>query len=74
VATSGSRAKSSPQTDLDVEAWIERSDLGLQLGKDDWWIELRVREGMPSRPHARPRQFKLSEVNAWLNEQDSEHT
>jgi hypothetical protein len=72
VAISDSKAKPRPPTDLDVEAWIERSDLGLQLGKDDWWIELRLREGMPSRPHARPRQFKLSEVNAWLNEQGSE--
>jgi hypothetical protein len=69
VATSDSHAKPGPQTDLDVEAWIERADLGCQLGKDDWWIELRVREGMPSRPHARPRQFKLSEVDAWLKEQ-----
>jgi hypothetical protein len=74
MATADSEAKPSSPTDLDVEAWIERGDLGLQLGQDDWWIELRVREGMPSRPHARPRQFKLSEVNAWLNDQGFEHT
>jgi hypothetical protein len=50
------------------EPWVGRGDLRAHLGRSDWWIELRLREGMPSRPYGRPRQFKLSEVDAWLKE------
>jgi hypothetical protein len=48
------------------EPWVGRDDLRAHLGRSDWWIELRLREGMPSKPYGRPRQFKLSEVEAWL--------
>jgi hypothetical protein len=36
------------------------------LKRDTWWVELRVREGMPSRRFGGPRQFRLAEVDAWL--------
>ena len=63
-------AEPTPPSRTAIEPWIERANLGVHLGRDDWWIELRVREGMPSRPYARPRQFKLSQVDAWLKGRD----
>jgi hypothetical protein len=50
------------------EPWVDRARLRAHLGRDDWWIELRLREGMPSRPCRRPREFRLSQVEAWLQD------
>ena len=52
-----------------TEPWVGRAELRAHLGHDDWWIELRLREGMPSRPCRRPREFRLSQVDRWLAEQ-----
>jgi hypothetical protein len=51
------------------EPWVDRAALRVHLGRDNWWIELRLREGMPSKPYGRPRQFRLSQVDAWLKDQ-----
>ena len=57
------------QLSLAVERLVTKRQLAEHLGRSTRWVELRVREGMPSEapttryPH---RRFRLSEVEAWL--------
>lgn len=50
---------------------LTKHQLAQHLGRSERWIELRVRDGMPSLdptmryPH---RRFRLHEVEAWLSE------
>ena len=52
-----------------AENLLTKQQLAAHLGKSPRWVELRVREGMPSEgPTARypQRRFRLSAVEAWL--------
>jgi hypothetical protein len=57
------------QLSLAVEQLLTKRQLAEHLGRSTRWVELRVRQGMPSEapttrfPH---RRFRLSEVEAWL--------
>jgi hypothetical protein len=59
----------APQLSLAVEQMLTKQQLAAHLGRSTRWIELRVREGMPSEaPTTRfpRRRFRLCEVEAWL--------
>lgn len=50
---------------------LTKQQLARHLGRSTRWVELRVREGMPSEhPTKRypQRRFRLSEVETWLAE------
>ncbi|MGI8863653.1 MAG: helix-turn-helix transcriptional regulator [Solirubrobacteraceae bacterium] len=57
------------QLSLAVEALLTKRQLAEHLGRSTRWVELRVREGMPSEPPTNrypQRRFRLAEVEAWL--------
>jgi hypothetical protein len=50
---------------------LTKQQLADHLGRSTRWIELRVREGMPSEPSTRRfphRRFRLAEVEVWLGQ------
>jgi excisionase family DNA binding protein len=51
------------------ERWVTKRELAAHLGMSERWIELRVRDGMPSVRFGRSRRFLISEVEAWLREE-----
>jgi hypothetical protein len=52
-----------------TETPINKRRLSRILGRSTRWIELRTREGMPASFDASGyRKYRLSEVNAWLEE------
>src|SRR4051812_7368055 len=60
---------SATQLSLAVEQMLTKRQLADHLGRSTRWVELRVREGMPSEPPTSRlprRRFRLSEVEAWL--------
>lgn len=50
------------------EAPLTKRAMALRLGRSVRWLELRVREGMPSYFEGIRRMFVESEVRAWLAE------
>jgi hypothetical protein len=57
------------QLTLAVEPLVTKQQLAEHLGRSTRWVELRVRDGMPSEaPTTRfpRRRFRLAEVEAWL--------
>ena len=51
----------------DWEPELSKRQLASRLGYSTRWVELRVREGMPSFQQSNGyRRFLLSEVEAWL--------
>jgi len=59
----------APQLSLAVEQLLTKRQVAEYLGRSTRWVELRVREGMPSEPPTTRfprRRFRLSEVEAWL--------
>lgn len=57
------------QLSLATEHLVTKRQLAQHLGRSTRWVELRVREGMPSEPPTTRfphRRFRLSEVEAWL--------
>ena len=57
------------QLSLAVDQLITKQQLSEHLGRSTRWVELRVREGMPSEPPTTRfprRRFRLAEVEAWL--------
>jgi hypothetical protein len=57
------------QLNLAAEQLLTKRQLAQHLSRSTRWVELRVREGMPSEaPTTRypQRRFRLSEVEAWL--------
>lgn len=59
------RARRRPGT----EPWVNKKDLADHLKYSTRWIELRLRDGMPSSKWGGERRFKISQVEHWL-----EHT
>lgn len=52
-----------------TEQLLTKKQLAQRLDRSTRWIELRVREGMPSEPPTERypgRRFRLSEVEDWL--------
>jgi hypothetical protein len=50
-------------------ALLTKQQLARHLGRSTRWIELKVREGMPSEPPTRRfphRRFRLGDVESWL--------
>lgn len=52
----------------DWEPELSKRQLAQRLGYSTRWVELRVREGMPSTLKGNQRRFLLSETEAWLAE------
>jgi excisionase family DNA binding protein len=50
------------------EPWLSKQQLAAHLGYSTRWVELRVREGLPSRKMGGRRRFRLSAVEDWLEE------
>lgn len=50
----------------DWEPWLSKRQLAERFGFSTRWVELRVRDGMPSAIHGNRRRLLLSEVEAWL--------
>ncbi len=50
-------------------ALLTKQQLARHLGRSTRWIELKVRDGMPSEPPTRRfphRRFRLGDVESWL--------
>jgi hypothetical protein len=57
------------QLSLAAERLVTKRQLAEHLSRSTRWVELRVREGLPSEPPTTrypQRRFRLSEVEAWL--------
>ncbi len=52
----------------DWEPEVSKRQLADRLGYTTRWVELRVREGMPSRMVGAQRRFRASDVEHWLKE------
>ena len=52
------------------EPWCTKQELADHLGFSVRWVELRVREGMPTRRMGQRLRFQMSAVEAWLVEQE----
>lgn len=51
------------------DPWIGKRDLAKRLGRSMRWVEMRVKEGMPSDRLANGRlRFKFNECMTWLDE------
>lgn len=50
----------------DCEPWLSKRQIAAHFGRTTRWVELRVREGMPSRMNGGRRGFRLSEVENWM--------
>ena len=50
------------------EPWVSKAQVAAYLGRSTRWVELKGREGMPSRMIGGRRAYRLSEVEAWLRE------
>lgn len=50
----------------DWEPELSKRQLAQRLGFSTRWVELRVREGMPSRIQGNQRRFLFSECETWL--------
>jgi predicted DNA-binding transcriptional regulator AlpA len=49
------------------EPWLSKRQIAAHYGRSTRWIELRVREGLPSRMLGGKRAFRLSEVDTWIS-------
>jgi len=49
-----------------MEPWLSKQQVAGHYGRSTRWIELRMREGLPSRMLGGRRAFRLSIVDAWM--------
>lgn len=49
-----------------AEPWLSKQQIAGHYGRSTRWIELRMREGLPSRMLGGRRAFRLSVVEAWM--------
>ncbi len=49
-----------------AEVAINKTRLAKILGRSRRWVELQMREGLPSRMEGNQRMFRLSEVRTWM--------
>ena len=50
------------------ERELSKRQVAVMFGYSTRWVELRVRDGMPSRLKGNQRRFLLSEVEPWLDQ------
>ena len=50
------------------EPWVSKRQLAGHFAYSTRWVELRVREGMPSQMIGGQRKFRISECETWLIE------
>lgn len=62
---SGGRLIAFPRT-VAAEPWLSKQQVAGHYGRSTRWIELRMREGLPSRMLGGRRAFRLSTVDAWM--------
>lgn len=62
----GARVVVLPTARRDREPWLSKRQVAAHFGRTTRWIELRMREGLPSRMIGGRRGYRLSEVEAWL--------
>jgi hypothetical protein len=55
-----------PRRTAKTEPWLSKRQIAAHYGRSTRWIELRVREGLPSRMIGGRRAFRLSEVEGWM--------
>jgi hypothetical protein len=48
------------------EPWLSKRQVAAYFGFSTRWVELKVREGMPSRMIGGQRRFRASECEEWL--------
>lgn len=48
------------------EPWLTKKQVAAHYGYSTRWVELRVRDGMPSHPRGGQRRFVLSEIEDWF--------
>jgi predicted DNA-binding transcriptional regulator AlpA len=48
------------------EPWLSKKQVAVHYGFSTRWVELRVRDGMPSHLRGGQRRFLLSEIEAWF--------
>jgi hypothetical protein len=53
------------------EPWLSKRQVADHFGRSTRWVELRVREGLPSRMIGGRRGFRLSEVESWVLERSA---
>jgi hypothetical protein len=51
-----------------AEPWLSKRQVAGYFGYSTRWVELRVRDGMPSQMIGGHRKFRLSECELWLTE------
>jgi len=51
-----------------AEPWLAKRQIAAHFGFSIRWVELRVREGMPSQMIGGRRRFKVSECETWVLE------
>jgi hypothetical protein len=51
-----------------TEPWLNKRQIANHYGRSIRWVELRQREGLPSRMIGGRCGFRLSAVNRWLKE------
>jgi hypothetical protein len=49
------------------EPWLSKRDIAAHFGRSTRWLELRMREGLPSKMIGGRRGFRLSDVEAWID-------
>ena len=49
-----------------AEPWLSKRQLADYFGFSSRWVELRLREGMPSEVIGGRRRFRVSECEEWL--------
>lgn len=52
----------------ELEPWLDKPALAKHLAVSTRWIERRLHDGLPSTWIAERRKFKVSEVEAWLEQ------
>jgi hypothetical protein len=54
-----------------TEPWVTKRQVAAHFGFSTRWVELRIRDGLPSRMFGGRRRFRLSEVEAWLEREST---
>jgi hypothetical protein len=49
------------------EPWLSKREIASHFGRSTRWVELRMREGLPSKMIGGRRGFRLSDVEAWID-------
>lgn len=50
------------------EPWVSKAQVASYLGRSKRWVELMAREGMPSRMIGGRCAYRLTEVDAWIEQ------